>query len=303
MRRVLYAGVALAVIAGAAAWFLTSPQPVEASALASLEPGDASRGEQVFWAGGCVSCHAPVGAQGDEQLELSGGLKLASDFGTFVAPNISPHPTDGIGGWSDAEFVSAMMRGVSPEGKHYYPAFPYASYARMNPQDVVDLFAFIKTLPAVEGNAGEHELPFPFSVSRGIGLWKMLYLSDEPVMAFGHDADPAVLRGQYLVEGPGHCGECHTARDFAGGLDMSQWLAGAPAMEGDGRIPNITPSDDGIGSWSADDLAYYLESGFTPDFDSAGGEMAKVIRNLAKLPAEDRQAIAAYLKAIPAKPE
>src|SRR5690554_5101326 len=129
MRRVLYAGAALAVIAGAAAWFMTSPQKLEASALAGLQPGDATRGEQVFWAGGCVSCHARTDAQGDAQLELAGGLRLASGFGTFVAPNISPHQTDGIGGWSELDFASAMMRGVSPDGGHYYPAFPYTSYA------------------------------------------------------------------------------------------------------------------------------------------------------------------------------
>lgn len=116
------------------------------------------------------------------------------------------------------------------------------------------------------------------------------------------DGDEEVRRGQYLVEGPGHCGECHTPRDFMGGSDMSRWLAGAPAMEGTGRIPNITPSSDGIASWSEFEVAAYLESGFTPDFDSAGGRMAAVIRNLARLPEEDRQAIAAYLKAIPAHP-
>ena len=121
-------------------------------------------------------------------------------------------------------------------------------------------------------------------------------------MTLSHD-DPKIARGQYLVEGPGHCGECHSPRDFGGGIIAEQWLAGAPAMEGTGKVPNITPSEAGIGSWSADDLAYYLESGFTPDFDSAGGDMVKVVRNLAKLPVEDREAIAAYLKAIPPKPE
>lgn len=302
MRRILYAGVALAVIAGGVAWFLSAPRPLDESVLAGLQPADATRGERVFWAGGCVSCHARPGAEGDAQLELAGGLGLGSPFGTFVAPNISPHPTDGIGSWSELDFVNAMMRGLAPDGSHLYPAFPYASYGRMTPQDVVDLFAFIKTLPPVEGKAGESDIPFPFSIRRAVGFWKLLYLSDEPVVAFGDGTDPAVRRGQYLVEGPGHCGECHTARTALGGLEYSQWLAGAPSLEGRGRIPNITPSQDGIGSWSASDIAYYLESGFTPDFDSAGGEMAKVVRNMARLPSEDREAIAAYLKAIPPKP-
>ena len=302
MRRVLYAGAALVVIAGAAGWLLTAPSPLEASAISGLQPGDATRGEAVFWAGGCTSCHAKQGSEGEAQLELGGGLGLRSDFGTFVAPNISPHATDGIGSWSELDFVNAMMRGVAPNGSHYYPAFPYASYARMTEQDVVDLFAFIKTLPSVEGRASENDVSFPFSVRRGVGLWKTMYFSDDPVVELPKDADPKVLRGQYLVEGAGHCGECHTPRDLAGGHDKSQWLAGGPSMEGSGRIPNITPSEDGIGEWSESDIAYYLESGFTPEFDSAGGEMAKVIRNMAKLTAEDREAIAAYLKAIPAKP-
>ncbi|GGA76209.1 diacylglycerol kinase [Nitratireductor aestuarii] len=302
MRGVIFAGAALVVIAGAAGWLLTAASPLEASALSGLQPGEAARGEAVFWAGGCTSCHARTGVEGDAQLELGGGLALRSDFGTFVAPNISPHPTDGIGSWSELDFANAMMRGVAPDGSHYYPAFPYTSYARMSEQDVVDLFAYMKTLPQVEGRAGEHDLSFPFSVRRGVGLWKMRYFSEDPVVDLPEDADPKVLRGQYLVEGPGHCGECHTPRDFGGGHDKSQWLAGAPSMEGSGRIPNITPSKDGIGDWSESDIAYYLESGFTPDFDSAGGEMAKVVRNLAKLTAEDREAIAAYLKAVPAKP-
>jgi len=302
MRGVIFAGAALVVIAGAAGWLLTAASPLEASALSGLQPGEAARGEAVFWAGGCTSCHARTGVEGDAQLELGGGLALRSDFGTFVAPNISPHPTDGIGSWSELDFANAMMRGVAPDGSHYYPAFPYTSYARMSEQDVVDLFAYMKTLPQVEGRAGEHDLSFPFSVRRGVGLWKMRYFSEDTVVDLPEDADPKVLRGQYLVEGPGHCGECRTPRDFGGGHDKSQWLAGAPSMEGSGRIPNITPSKDGIGDWSESDIAYYLESGFTPDFDSAGGEMAKVVRNLAKLTAEDREAIAAYLKAVPAKP-
>ncbi|UUP18881.1 Fructose dehydrogenase cytochrome subunit [Nitratireductor thuwali] len=294
--------LAVLAAAGAVFWFLTGADGLDARALAAIEPGDAARGERVFWAGGCSSCHARPDAQGDAKLELAGGLALATGFGTFVAPNISPDPNDGIGAWSEEDFANAMLRGVSPEGAHYYPAFPYTSYARMAPQDVADLFAFIKTLPPVSGEAGGHQLSFPFNVRRGLGLWKMLYLDDEPVLAIGEDAPQEVRRGQYLVEGPGHCGECHTPRSFTGALKKAEWLAGAPAAEGDGIVPNITPGEGGIGSWSASDIAYYLESGFTPDFDSVGGAMAAVQANMAKLPAEDREAIAAYLKSVPPRP-
>ncbi len=295
---------ALIVIAGggAAFWLLSAPTSLEAGALGALEAPSAERGEQVFWAGGCASCHARPGADGDARLELAGGVELKSDFGTFVAPNISPHMQDGIGGWSDMAFANAVLHGVSPEGEHYYPAFPYPSYARMEPQDVSDLFAFIKTLPEVEGDAGEHQLSFPFTMRRGIGLWKLAYMHDEPVVALGADASDAERRGQYLVEGAGHCGECHTPRNFAGGQLYDQWLAGAVSAEGEGIVPNITTGDGGLGSWSAGDIAYYLESGFTPEFDSVGGAMVSVQKNMARLSKEDRDAIAAYLLAVQPKP-
>jgi mono/diheme cytochrome c family protein len=197
-----------------------------------------------------------------------------------------------------------MLLGTSPGRQNYYPAFPYTSYARMTSGDIADLYAFMKTLPAVAGSAGEHDLSFPFNIRRGLGLWKRLYLSDSPVIAAPvGDVDAALFeRGRYLVEGPGHCGECHTPRNPIGGIEKTRWLAGAPAATGEGRIPDITPADDALGGWSAADIAYYLESGFTPDYDSVGGEMVPVQENMAKLPASDREAIAAYLKHIPAHP-
>lgn len=293
------AWAALLVVLGAAAFFVaTLPRRLPAAEIAALPEGDAARGETLFWAGGCVSCHAAGRAQGEERFRLGGGQPLTTAFGTFVAPNISPHPEDGIGAWSAGDFANAMLRGVSPDGRHYYPAFPYTSYARMAPVDVADLWAYLRTLPAVAGVAADHTLAFPYSLRRGVGIWKLAFLSDEPVVAVGA-ADPVLLRGRYLVEGPGHCGECHTPRNFAGAAQTARWLAGAPNLEGRGRIPNITGGTGGIGGWSAGDVAYYFETGFTPDFDTVGGSMAAVQRNLAMLALEDRGAIAAYLKAAP----
>ena len=299
--RLALALVVFGAAGGLLFWFLTGPNRLPQQTIAALPAGGAARGERIFWAGGCTSCHARPKAEGDAVLELAGGLRLETPFGTFVAPNISPHVRDGIGGWSVGDFANAMMRGVSPEGRHYYPAFPFTSYARMEPGDVADLFAFLKTLPEVEGRAPGHELGFPFNIRRGLGLWKMLYLDPAPVVALADDAPEEVARGRYLVEGPGHCGECHSPRDAIGGLRKDEWLAGAVAAEGDGIVPNITSGEGGIG-WSAGEIAYYLESGFTPDFDTAGGAMVAVQKNMAKLPAEDREAIAAYLKAVPARP-
>jgi mono/diheme cytochrome c family protein len=229
---------------------------------------------------------------------LAGGAALKTPFGTFHAPNISPDREAGIGGWSTLDFVNAMTRGISPGGRHYYPAFPYTSYQRMRLTEVVDLKAFLDTLSPATTRPPGHELPFPFNIRRGLGLWKLLHLDGKP---FGPDpaADEIVNRGKYLVEGPGHCGECHTPRDGFGGLDRSRWLAGGPNPEGKGRVPNITPHADGLADWSEDDIAYALETGFTPEFDSLGSSMADVQLNMAHLPATDRQAIARYLKSVP----
>lgn len=301
MGRITVGLAALAAAGGATFWLLTEPARLSAAEAAALGTGDAVRGEQVFWAAGCASCHAAPGAAGDDRLLLAGGQRFDTPFGAFVAPNISQHQRDGIGDWSAEDLANAMMRGVSPEGRHYYPAFPYTSYARMRVGDAADLHAFMKTLPAVEGKAGENEIGFPFNVRRGLGLWKMLYLDPTPAVALDGPSEQ-VARGQYLVEGLGHCGECHTPRGALGGLDRSRWLAGAAAMEGNGNVANITAGEGGIGDWSEDDIASLLESGFTPDFDSVGGTMASVVRNMAQLPSSDREAIAAYLKAIPPHP-
>ena len=225
---------------------------------------------------------------------------MTTEFGTFHVPNISPDPASGIGGWPTLDFVNAMMRGVSPRGDHYYPAFPYTSYARMKVEDVIDLKAYIDSLEPLSKVVGTHELEFPWNLRRGIGLWKLRYFSQEPVYATNSN-DLVTERGRYLVEGAGHCSECHTPRDGFGGLLTSHWLAGGPNPDGEGSVPNITPHPDGLESWSLSDIAYYLESGFTPDFDIVGGSMVDVQENLALLPATDREAIAAYLKSIPAR--
>ncbi|GAB4360695.1 MAG: cytochrome c [Oricola sp.] len=302
MIRKLALVAALAAIAGGLAFYvLTIPRTLPRDVVAAMPEGDAARGELVFWTGGCASCHAADKAEGDDRLKLGGGRVLASGFGDFVVPNISTDAEHGIGAWTRDDFANAMLRGVGPGGAHLYPSFPWTSYSRMSLADIADLWAFMQTLPAVESGPGPHRLGFPFNIRRGIGLWKLLYARSGPVVALDTD-DPKLLRGQYLVEGPGHCGECHTPRDFAGGLRLDLWLAGAPNPDGPGRVPNITPGGS-IAGWSEADIAYYLESGFTPEFDSVGGSMVEVQENMAKLPASDREAIAAYLKAIPGHPD
>ncbi|MEW5423147.1 cytochrome c [Amorphus sp. 3PC139-8] len=300
MRRLLLALIVLVALVAAGFWFVTAPRSLAEADLPDHTP-DLNNGETLFWAGGCAACHAAPGAGDQDLTKLGGGAELASPFGPFSVPNISPDPTTGIGDWSTLDFVNALRFGVSPEGRHYYPSFPYASYQHIRLEDLIDLKAFLDTLPAVDNAVAPTALSFPFSVRRGIGLWKRLYANDP-----GFTPDPALseeeAHGAYLVRGPGHCGECHTPRTVFFGMDQSRWLAGAPLLEGDGRVPNITPSQDGIESWSASDIAYYLESGFTPDYDVVGGAMAPVQKNWSHVPAADRDAVAAYLKAVAPQP-
>jgi mono/diheme cytochrome c family protein len=291
--------LAVAAALAAATIWLSRPQLLTAAALPAHQP-DAQNGERLFHAGGCASCHGEA---------LDGGLELATAFGTFRVPNITPDPAAGIGGWSALDFVNAMKRGVSPDGRHYYPAFPYTSYARMSLPDLLDLKAWLDTVAPASRMVAEHELRFPWNIRRGVGLWKRLYLDDRPVVPLpqaGARPDARLERGRYLVEAVGHCGECHTPRDAFGGLDLERWLAGGPGLEvgpdGGGKVPNITPHEDGLAGWSERDLVRYFKSGFTPDYDMVGGAMVKVQENLARLSDSDRAAIAAYLKAVPAAP-
>lgn len=296
MRRagILLSGAAVVLLGSAAtAWLVSAPRPLDPATLSALE-GDAQRGETVFLAAGCGSCHMAPEREADP-LVLSGGREFASDFGTFIAPNISPDPDFGIGGWTDSEFVNAVMRGIAPDGSHYYPAFPYTSYIRADPQDILDLYAFIQTLPLAAVPSQPHDLQFPFSIRRMVGLWKSLYL-DETWVVSGALTEQEE-RGRYLSEALAHCAECHTPRNALGALDRSQWHMGAPNPSGTGQIPALAGE---AFSWDAFDISAYLETGLTPEFDVVGGTMAQVVRNLQQLEKSELDAIAAYvLRAAP----
>jgi mono/diheme cytochrome c family protein len=286
----------LAIVAGVLGlgvfWVLTIPATVPASALPQRAP-NLENGRTMFYAGGCTSCHATPGQ--DDKTRLGGGLGLKSPFGTFYAPNISPDQNAGIGKWSEADFVTAMVKGTSPDGSHLFPAFPYTSYQRMRFDDVRDLFAHLKTLPAVQDKSKPHDVPFPFNIRRTLGVWKFLFLDGKP---FEGDPtkDAAWNRGAYLVNGPGHCAECHSPRNILGGVIASQRFAGGPEPGGDGFVPNITQK--GL-TMSHEQVVKLLETGETPDGDTIGGEMAKVTANTGKLSAADREAIATYTRSLP----
>jgi len=249
----------------------------------------------MFLTGGCSSCHA-VPKQ-EDQTRLGGGLALNSPFGVFYVPNISSDPTDGIGDWSEAQFVTAMVKGTSPSGEHLYPALPYTSYQRMRLDDLRDLFAYLKTLPAVSGKVRNHDLPFPFNIRRTLGLWKLLFLDGK---TFTPDLAQSAQwnRGAYLVNGPGHCAECHSPRNMFGAIVSGRRFTGGQSPTGQGGIPNITQGK--LHDWSVEDFAEVLDTGMTPDSDRVGGQMVEVVRNTSQLSAGDREAIAVFLKSLPA---
>jgi mono/diheme cytochrome c family protein len=274
--------------------------PAAASNPASPDPASAdpvARGAYVFTAGGCATCHTAPGA---DAKPLAGGRALKTAFGTFYTPNITPDPETGIGKWSEEDFRRALREGVSPAGEDFYPAFPYTAYTGITDRDLSDLWAYLRSVPPVRQANKPHELSWPYSWRSLLPGWRLLNFSEGPfLVAAGQSAE--WYRGAYLVRVLGHCGECHTPRDMLGGLNWYGAFSGNPqAPEGGGKIPNITPDPDhGIGGWSDRDIAYYLETGTTPDGDFAGGAMSEVIReNTGKLVPADREAIATYLKSL-----
>jgi mono/diheme cytochrome c family protein len=295
MRKLILLAVAIVVVGLAALWFLTIPQTVSASALGAHTP-NLDNGRTMFFAGGCSSCHA-VPKQ-EDATRLGGGLALRSPFGVFYVPNISPDPKDGIGSWTEAQFVTAMTKGTSPSGQHLFPAFPYTSYQYMMVGDVRDLFAFLKTLPPVAGRVRDHDLQFPFNVRRAVGLWKLAFLDSGFVKS-----DPSKSaqwhRGAYLTNAVAHCAECHSPRNALGAIIESRRFAGGPAPDGQGGTPNITQKR--LKNWTVEDVAFMLEDGQTPDSDRVGGSMTEVVRNTAQLSKDDRMAIGEYIKSLPAR--
>lgn len=292
-------GILFVVAAIMVTWFVTSPDRFAAAETKDVAEGigDAERGKLVFAGGDCASCHASPGQP--DRLRLGGGLALASPYGTFRAPNISMDPVDGIGNWTTRDLANALLRGTSPGGSHYYPVFPYESFAHMRAADVQDLMAYLRTLPAVKGRPPGHDLSPLFGIRRFVGFWKLLYFRPGPILP---DAarDETWNRGRYLSEALAHCAECHSSRDMFGGIKAGTRYAGGQDPTGTGFYPNITAAR--IGNWSEQQLANMLKTGNTPNHGRVGSSMAGVVTNLAMLPESDRNAIAAFVKSLPSRP-
>jgi len=293
-------GIGAAIIGlllAAGGWFLMGPRPLPSSALTPGYRADLANGRTMFVMGNCVACHAGPTAENPDML--GGGKLLSTSFGEFVVPNISSDPAFGIGSWSELEFVNAMKRGVGRNGEHLYPAFPYTSYSFMQTKDVRDLYAYLKTLPGVGGALPAHRLKFPFANRFLIGAWKLLYFRPQE-FSYDETRPASWNRGNYLVTGAAHCGECHTPRNALGAPREDLRFSGAPAAEQGGRFAgNITPHADGIGDWSAADIANFLKSGTDKCYNDPSG-MAEVIASTSQAVESDLDAMAEYLKSLPA---
>jgi len=283
----VWSGLYLFVLAGWSGVAAETPDPPEL-----LE-----RGEYMVYAAGCISCHA--GEEGESE-HLEGGRVFETPFGTFHAPNITPHREHGIGNWTEAQFRRALRQGVAPDGRRYFPVFPYTAYTRMRDDDIRAMWAYLSSRPAVARPSRAHGGAWYLQLPLAMRLWRLLHFSpgpwqDEP------DRPAQWNRGAYLAEALGHCGECHTPRGLMGNLRADRKYVGTAQGPDGESVPNITPHpEDGIGKWDQDDLAYFLESGMTPEGDFTGGIMSEVIDNGQRhLTAADREAIATYVLSLP----
>jgi mono/diheme cytochrome c family protein len=270
--------VALVVLA-VVYWVFALPSvdnPEIATDAASIE-----RGAYLYQAGGCGSCHEPAGAEGP-----SGGYEIESPFGgTFHVPNITPDAETGIGGWTGRDFLLAMKHGRKPSGGFYWPAFPYRSYKGMSDEEVLDLAAYLQSIPAISNEVVPHDLP-AWQFSWQMAGWNIManFLEGTPPAI---SDDPQIQRGAYLARVMGHCGECHTPRNALGITQLGSEFAGVDMV-----APEINPV--ALSSWSQEDFVALLQLGMTPNFDFVGGEMEDVIKHTSQLTEEDQAAYAAF---------
>ena len=252
-----------------------------------------ARGAYLVRAGGCVSCHTVKGG-----AQFAGGRALATPFGTFYTPNITPDSETGIGRWTDGDFLRALRKGIRPDGARYFPVFPYPSFTGITDEDARAIKAYLFSLTPVRQPNQPHEVSLPFSwrfLQRG---WRMLFFAQGPFRSMAGRSD-SYNRGAYLVTALAHCGECHTPRNFLGGIEHRLELSGTPDGP-DGRpVPNITPDRaTGIGEWEKSDLVELLKTGSTPDGSEAKGAMHEAIEDgLKYLSDADLAAIAEYILA------
>lgn len=294
-RRTAAIAAAVVAVAGAVFWFLTAPGSLPAAAIPAHQV-DLENGKTLFHVGGCLACHKPPeSAQGADPNTPSGGAAFKTPIGVFYPQNLTPDAETGLGRWSALDFVTALRQGTSPAGTHYFPAFPYASYRSMTTEDILDLRGFLMSLPAVKSPAREPELGVVRLARRGVGLWKRIAFARPP-----YSPDPSRSaswkRGAYLVNAPGHCGECHTPKTRLMIADEARSMNGGPHPGGEGKVPSLRGLLARKKYKDIADLALALQNGETLGYeDISSGGMAAIQEELARIPESDARAIAEYL--------
>lgn len=292
-RRVLAAIAGLPALTAITFWWLTRPDPLPATALPE-HVADLANGEVLYHAGSCFACHYPPEGAAEPTLP-SGGAPFKTPIGTFYPQNITPDPETGIGRWSEIDFVNAMARGLAPDGRHYFPAFPYLAYRAMPLSDILDLRAYLMSLEPVSAVHPPHAVPQLGLARRGVGLWKRIALGRPPFRP-ASDGSPSWQRGAYLVNAPGHCGECHTPKSWLMLEDLERHLAGGPHPEGEGKVPSLRGLVARDEYEDAAQLTLALRHGEEFGYeDLSSGGMGRIQANLAQLPERDLQAISEYL--------
>jgi len=253
------------------------------------------RGRYLATLSDCASCHTVTGSN----QPLAGGRAIETPFGNIAAPNITPDLETGIGSWSDDAFDAAVRKGLRRNGSRLYPAMPYTAYTKMSRDDVLAIRAYLNTVTPVHNDVVANTLPFPFNIRASMRVWNALYFNRGN---YKPDSQKSTEwnRGAFLVDGPGHCGACHTPKTFLGGDRTDKYLRGgflqgwsAPDITGDARV--------GVGAWSSEDLVAYLKSGHNR-VSAATGPMAEVVSlSTAQMTDPDLKAIATYLKSLPGK--
>ncbi|RJE79670.1 molybdopterin cofactor-binding domain-containing protein [Paracoccus sp. JM45] len=282
------ASIGSALTFGALALPIHSAIPVSRAPLAAQFTAETlTRGAQVFATGNCAGCHtAPDG------VPNAGGLEMQTPFGTVATTNLTPDPETGLGLWSFSAFERAMRHGISRDGSNLYPVFPYTSFARIDDGDMQALYAYLQTLPPVRSAPAGASMLAPLNLRPVNAAWNLMFHDPAPL-----PVDPAKSdlwnRGQYLVDGAGHCSACHTPRNALGAEQAKRALTGA--MVGEAWAPALTGPDADARGWDEDSLFVYLRQGYAPDIAAAHGKMAQVVDSLRSVPDSDIRAMATYI--------
>jgi mono/diheme cytochrome c family protein len=294
--------VAIIVVLGGGTWMLlrglaparSASDATAISAQQLADPALIERGRYLAWVGDCASCHTRRGG-----IPYAGGRRLPTPFGDVPAPNLTPDRETGLGAWNFEDFWRALHWGQGRDGRLLYPVFSYTSFTKMHRDDALALFAYLKSLPPVRQDNPSPGLPFPYNMQASLAAWRSLYFQPGEFVADPRKS-PEWNRGAYLVEGPGHCNECHAPRDALGGTAKQPQLRGGRIPVQDWYAPDLgMQPDGGLAGWSAQDVVDLLKTGQSAR-GTAFGPMAEVVmQSTQHLSDADLHAIATYLQALP----